>query len=102
MKGQAAMSFGIIHRFAGGTKEQYENTIKVVHPDGGKGLPEGQTLHVAGSTADGWIVVAVHDSQASWERFRDTTLVPGMAKVENGLPGPPEEIAFEVHKLQTG
>ena len=29
------MSFGIMHRFPGGTQEQYENSIKVVHPDGG-------------------------------------------------------------------
>ncbi len=96
------MSYGIIHRFPGGTQEQYENTIKVVHPDGGKGLPDGQTLHLAGSTGDGWIVVAVHDSKAGWERFRDTTLVPGLAKVSNGLPGPPEETSFEVVKVQTG
>jgi hypothetical protein len=95
------MSFGIVHRFAGGTQEQYENTIKVVHPDGGKWLPEGQTLHVAGLSDDGWVVVAVRHSQASWEHFRDTTLMPGLAKVQNGLPGPPEEIAFEVRKFQT-
>jgi hypothetical protein len=95
------MSFGIVHRFAGGTQEQYENTIKVVHPDGGKKLPEGQTLHVAGPTNDGWLVMAVHDSQTTWENFRDTILVPGLAKVDNGLPGPPEEVSFEVYKLQT-
>lgn len=95
------MSFGIIHRFAGGTQEQYENTVKVVHPDGGKGLPPGQSLHLAGSTDDGLIIVAVHDSKASWEQFRDGTLVPGLAKVENGLPGPPVETEFEVHHFQT-
>ena len=95
------MSFGIIHRFAGGTQEQYANTVKVVHPDGGAKLPEGQSIHVAGAPDDGFLVVAIHDSQAPWERFRDTTLVPGMAKVDNGLPGPPEEITFEVYKVQT-
>jgi hypothetical protein len=95
------MSFGIIHRFKGGTREQYENTVKVVHPDEGKRLPEGQTLHIAGQTADGWVVVAVHDSKASWEHFRDTTLMPNMAQIKNGMPGPPEEIEFEVHKVQT-
>lgn len=96
------MSFGIIHRFAGGTQEQYVNTLKVVHPDGGKRLPEGQTIHIAGTTDDGFIIVAVHDSKASWERFRDTILGPGMAKVENGLPGPPVELEFEVQNVQTG
>ena len=96
------MSFGIIHRFAGGTQEQYENTIKIVHPDQGKKLPEGQTLHVAGPTNDGWLVMAIHDSQETWEHFRDTTLVPGLAQIDDGLPGPPEEIPFEVYKFQTG
>jgi hypothetical protein len=95
------MSFGIVHRFAGGTQEQYDNTLKVVHPDGGKSLPAGQTLHVAGPTDDGWFIMAIHDSQKSWETFRDDVLGPGLGKVDNGLQGPPEEISFEVYKVQT-
>lgn len=94
-------TFGIIHRFRAGTREQYENALKIVHPDGGKALPEGQLLHLAGPTEDGWLVIAVHDSRESWERFRDETLLPGLASVENGLPGPPEETTFEVQKFQT-
>ncbi len=95
------MSFGIVHQFAGGTREQYENTLKAVHPDGGKGLPAGQTLHLAGSTPNGWIIVAVHESQQSWEKFRDEVLGPTLPTVENGLQGPPEETTFEVQNLQT-
>jgi hypothetical protein len=90
-------TFGIIHRFKGATTEQYENTVKVVHPDGGKGLPPGQTRHVAGPTEDGFVVVAFWDSEASWVQFRDETLLPGLAKIENGLAGPPEETSFKVH-----
>jgi hypothetical protein len=93
--------FGIVHRFKGGTREQYENGLKVVHPDGGASLPRGQTLHIAGRTEDGWIVVAVHESRESWERFRDETLVPGLAQVQNGLPGPPDEFTFEVDRINT-
>jgi hypothetical protein len=96
-----SMSFGIMHRFPGGTQEQYENTVKVVHPDGGKKLPEGQTVHIAGATSDGWLIVAVHDSKASWEHFRDEILGPGLAQVENGLAGPPQETEFEVSTVQT-
>jgi hypothetical protein len=95
-------TFGIILRFPGGTREQYENTLKVVHPDSGEALPESQLLHLAGPTQGGWLVMAVHDSRESWERFRDDTLVPGLARVENGLPGPPEETTFELYKFQTG
>ena len=94
-------TYGIIHTFPGGTQEQYEAGLKVVHPDGGAGLPDGQLLHLAGPSGDGWTVVAVHDSKASWEKFRDDVLMPGLAKVENGLPGPPQETTFDVVKFQT-
>ena len=89
------MAFGVTHKFKGGTKEQYDATAAVVHPP--TGLPDGQIHHFAGKTPDGWIVVAIHDSQGSWERFRDETLLPGLEEVgDNGLPGPPEETTFEV------
>jgi hypothetical protein len=41
------------------------------------------------------------DSKASWEKFRDDTLGPAFANVENALPGPPEETEFEVHNEAT-
>jgi len=94
-----AATFGITHFFKGGTAEQYENSIKVVHPDGGKGLPAGQLYHAAGPTEDGFLIVALFDSEASWAKFRDDTLLPGFAKVQNGLPGPPDETSFKVHKV---
>jgi len=90
------MAYGVVHKFAGGTKEQYDASIAAVHPPGG-GLPEGQILHLAGPSADGWTIVAVHDSRESWEKFRDGTLMPAFqAGIEGGLPGPPDETAFEV------
>jgi hypothetical protein len=94
-------TFGIVHRFQGGTREQYENVLKVVHPDDGKGLPEGQLLHLAGQSQDGWLMMAVHESRESWERFRDETLMPGLASVDDGLPVPPEEMTFDVQVFQT-
>ena len=69
------MAYGVVHQFAGGTKDQYEASVAAVHPSDG-GLPEGQISHVAGPTADGWVIVAIHDSKESWERFRDGTLLP--------------------------
>ena len=56
--------------FPGGTQEQYEATIDAVHP-GPDQLPDGQVFHAAGPSAGGWTVVAVHESQESWEHFRD-------------------------------
>jgi hypothetical protein len=94
-----AATFGITHFFKGGTAEQYENSIAVVHPDGGKGLPPGQLYHAAGPSEDGFMIVALFDSEASWTKFRDETLLPGFATVQNGLPGPPVETSFEIHNL---
>jgi hypothetical protein len=92
------MAYGVVHQFPGATKEQYEASIAAVHP-GPDRLPEGQIFHMAGATADGWIIVAIHESKESWESFRDGILGPKMqAGIEGGFTAPPEEIAFEVYK----
>ena len=94
------MAYGIVHHFPGGTKEQYEATLAAVHP--GKGsLPDGQIFHAAGASTNGWTVMAIHQSQESWERFRDSILLP---RLQQGLSGdfttPPQETSFEVYNLQ--
>jgi hypothetical protein len=95
------MGYGVVHRFAGGTKAQYEASIAAVHPSDGS-LPAGQISHMAGPTADGWIIVAVHDSQQSWEQFRDGVLMPKMAQgIDGGFAGPPEETTFEIDTAVT-
>lgn len=94
------MAYGIIHHFPGGTKEQYEASIAAVHPSRDR-LPDGQVVHVAGASAGGWTIVAVHDSKESWERFRDGILMPRMRQgISGGFSTPPEETVFEVHNLQ--
>ena len=75
--------------------------IAAVHPSGG-GLPEGQRFHVAGPSAGGWTIVAIHESQESWERFRDDILMPRMAEgIEGGFASPPQETTFEVENQET-
>lgn len=96
------MAYGIIHRFRGGTENQYRASIGAVHPSDGS-LPEGQVFHAAGPTDDGWVIVAVHQSQESWENFRDGTLMPRLrAGIEGGFEEPPQETAFEVSNQQSG
>jgi hypothetical protein len=91
--------FAVVHHFPGGTKAQYEASLAAVHPAGG--LPKGQIYHAAGASEGGWTIIALHDSKASWEAFRDTTLIPTLAKgVPGGFAGPAEEITFEVDNLQ--
>jgi hypothetical protein len=90
------MAYGVVHNFAGGTKQQYEASIAAVHPSGG-GLPEGQRFHAAGPSEDGWTIVAIHDSQESWERFRNEILMPRMAAgIVGGFTAPPEKTTFTV------
>ncbi len=69
------MAYGLVHFYPGGTKEQYEAALAGVHPDR-KTLPKGQLYHAAGPSAGGWTVIAIWDSKAGWERFRDDILMP--------------------------
>jgi hypothetical protein len=95
-----SQAFGIVHHFPGGTKKQYEASIAAVHPSRRK-LPKGQILHVAGPSAGGWTIVAVHVSKTSWVRFRNRILMPAMKKgIKGGFAKPPKETEFKVHKLQ--
>jgi len=93
-------AYGIVHFFPGGTKEQYDASIAAVHPSDGS-PPDGQTFHAAGESPGGWTIVAIHESQESWERFRDETLMPAMqAGIDGGFSAPPEETTIEVYNVQ--
>lgn len=94
------MAYGIVHHFPGGTKEQYEATLAAVHPSRDR-LPDGQIFHAAGASPGGWTIVAIHESKESWERFRDSTLMPRLQQgVSGGFTTPPQETTIEVHNLQ--
>jgi hypothetical protein len=93
------MAFGIIHHFENGTKEQYEASLAAVHPSDGS-LPDGQIFHAAGPSAGGWTIMAVHESKASWERFRDGILMPRMQKgIEGGFASPPTETEVDLYRV---
>jgi hypothetical protein len=95
------MAYGIVHHFAGGTREQYEASIAAVHP-GPDQLPEGQVFHAAGPSQGGWTVVAVHESQESWKKFRDGILLPRMeAGIDGGFAEPPTETTIDLYALRT-
>ena len=87
------MAYVIVNDFDGGTREQYDATIKVVHPP--TGLPAGQTEHFAGPSATGWVVVAVWESKEAWDGFLNGTLLPGLQSLgDSGLAGPPKITEF--------
>jgi hypothetical protein len=95
------MAYGVVHQFAGGTEDQYRASITAVHPSDGS-LPEGQIFHASGPSSNGWVIFAIHDSQESWERFRDDTLMPRMqAGIDGGFAVPPSETSFEVKSQES-
>jgi len=63
--------------------------------------PEGQLFHAAGASEGGWTILAVHESKASWEKFRDGILTPRMqAGIEGGFTAPPQETEIDVYRVQ--
>jgi hypothetical protein len=45
--------------------------------------------------------VAVHESQESWETFRDTILFPALSsEIEGGFALPPEDRWIDIRNLQ--
>ena len=93
------MAYAIVHHFPGGTKDQYEKSLAAFHPSRSS-LPAGQIFHVAGPSAGGWTIMAVHDSKESWESFRDTILHPRMQQgIAGGFPTPPVETVIDVYKV---
>jgi hypothetical protein len=92
----SSKAYGVVHFFPGGTKQQYDASIAAVHPSA-EALPEGQVFHAAGASPGGWTIMAVHESQESWETFRDGILRPRMqAGIEGGFTTPPTETPVDL------
>ena len=95
------MAYGIVHQFAGGTKEQYEASAR-----GRPSLPEVVYRKVRSSTrpepppTDG-SCFAVHESKESWEQFQERDSMPKLQEgIAGGFTSRPQETVFEVHNLQ--
>ena len=86
------MAYGVVHHVSrAGRKEQYE-AVDRSRPSQRRQPPRGADLPRGRPVRDGWTIIAVHESQESWERFRDETLMPTMgAGIEGGFASPPEE-----------
>ena len=91
--------YAIIHHFPGGTKAQYQASLKAVHPGKNK-LPPGQIFHSAGPSKGGWTIVAIHESKKNWEQFCNTVLMPKFKDgIKGGFKTPPQETSFKVSFL---
>ena len=94
-------AYAVVHFFEGGTQDQYEASIAAVHPGPGI-LPAGQVFHAAGPSAGGWTIMAVHESQESWEQFRDGTLVPRMQQgIDGGFTSAPQETTIDLYAVSS-
>ena len=94
------MTFLITHFYEGGTEEEYQSVLATVHP-GGK-LPTGQLYHAAGRSDGGWLIAAVWDSEASFDKFVSDTLMPALQTMSGGFAGPPQQRSAEITNLVTG
>jgi hypothetical protein len=92
------MAYMITHFWPGATEDQYKATVAVVHPP--RGLPEGQSYHVAGMTDGGVLITAVWDSKEQNDRFLHDVLMASMP-IPGGVEGQPEERSAEVMSLRT-
>ncbi len=75
-EGSGTMAYLMTHFWPGGTEEQYRSMLAAVHP--AEGLPEGQTVHVAGPTEGGYLISVLWDSKEDSERFMNGTLLPAL------------------------
>jgi selenophosphate synthase len=90
------MAYLMTHFWPGGTEDQYNATVAVVHPPGG--LPDGQAYHAAGPTDGGFLIAVVWDSKEQAERFVQEKLIASMP-IEGGFEGQPDERTAEISTL---
>jgi hypothetical protein len=86
------VSYLQVHFWPGGTEEQYQAMIKVLHPEG---LPKGQRAPISGPTEGGYLISVLWDSKEQSDAFMANSLVPALP-VDGGFTGTPEEHAAEV------
>lgn len=81
------MTVALVIDFAGGTRQQYDQTVERMHLDGH--MAPGGLMHFAGSYGGGWRVIDLWQDLQAFERFRDEEIIPHSTAV--GL-GPPSNV----------
>ena len=91
------MAYGVVHFFPGGTQDQYEASIAAVHPADGVLPRRVRSSTLPGSRPAAGRSWPLHDSQESWERFRDDVAGADDAGRHPGRVGsPPQETSVDV------
>ena len=102
-KGRRIVSVIAVFDIKGATQELYDATVDKLTDGRGLNSPAdwpapGLVSHAAGPTEDGWLVVDVWDSQASFEKFA-TVLLPILDEV--GMP-PTKPRVYPAVRVITG
>lgn len=77
------------------SREQYEAARREVNWEGNP--PAGAQFHVSWFDADGFRVMDVWDSREDFQRFVETRLMPGVAKI--GIEGQPRVELTDAHAV---
>ncbi|RMD97969.1 MAG: hypothetical protein D6814_08495 [Calditrichaeota bacterium] len=91
------MAITVVFQVPGMTAAQYDRVITDLEAKG-LGAPDGRMFHLASSTADGWFVVDVFESQEKLGRFAED-LMPILAAA--GVT-PPEPVVYPLHNMIAG
>lgn len=89
------MSAVIMQRWDALTPEQYDELRELVGWD--RDVPAGMRFHVATFTDGILRMLDVFDSEAQFDAFVQTRIVPGLQKL--GISSVPEKIVGQVHEL---
>jgi hypothetical protein len=87
------MATVMVMNWSGITLEHYEAVRRETNFEGV--VPKGGKYHVAWGTKDGIQVVDVWDSQAAFENFLQTRLMPAVQKLQ--IPGQPKVEFFPAY-----
>ena len=83
----------MLMKWEGVTPDQYDEARKIVNWEGN--APKGAVFHVASFGNNALHVTDIWDSDADFNEFVQTRLMPGVAQV--GIQGQPEVHTFPVH-----
>lgn len=89
------MPFAVFMEWPGATKENYELLRKEVNWEGDR--PKGGNLHLAAVTDDGLRVTDIWDTEADFNTFVGTRLMPAVERL--GIPGQPQVAVYPLHAL---
>jgi len=92
------MSVVVVAEVEGANQEFYEQVSSRAM---GGHLPDGCQAHIAGPCEAGWRVITVWDSEDSFHKFRNESLIPALQEAGEGGRLTPSIRTDPVHRFMT-